>query len=40
MIDLAKCKEVKAVLKHKTTISPKGLMQKLTLGKKNNIFML
>ena len=41
MIDLGKCKEVTAVLKLKTSISPKGLIQYFTLGQKIiHIFML
>ena len=41
MIELGKCKEVTAVLKLKTSISPKGLIQYFTLGKTNiNFFML
>ena len=38
MIDLGKCKEVTAVLKLKTSISPKGLIQYFTLGQKIYIF--
>ena len=41
MIDLGKCKEVTAVLKLKTSIPPKGLIQYFTLGQKNiHFFML
>ena len=41
MIDLGKCKEVTAVLKLKTSNSPKGLIQYFTSGPKNiHIFML
>ena len=38
MIDLGKCKVVTAVLKLKTSISPKGLIQYFTLGQKIYIF--
>ena len=41
MIDLGKYKEVTAVLKPKTSISPKGLIQYFTLDQKNiRFFML
>ena len=39
MIDLGKCKEVTTVLKLKTLISPKGLIQYFTLGQKIYIFL-
>ena len=38
MIDLGKCKEGTAVLKLKTSISPKVLIQYFTLGQKIYIF--
>ena len=40
MIDLGKCKEVTAVLKLKTSISPKEFIQYFTLGQKNIHFVM
>jgi len=41
MIDLGRCKEVTAVLRLKTSISPRGLVQYFTLGQKDiHFFML
>ena len=39
-IDLGKCKEVTAVLKLKTSISPEGLFQYFIFGQKNIRFLM